>query len=390
LQTVLNTTRVAYGKLRNELAAAEKKASALESECLRVQEDLDIAQQYVKAMERAKTEHSVEMNARRIEITELQRRLQQDGADLQAVREESRRFQERLAAADRKVTEAENDAEAARHKFAQADKERAALQRSLDETVGESGRLSRRLLEADNALTTSQARLRQLETHLSEAESERTRLSISLDEIKEKYQAEINTQRMRFDALQARAGTSDKLLDDARQTLSARAEEIRSYERRMAEATATRNAIEGKLGQIESGIAERDAQIRDLEQARATLAERNEALSKGVASRESAFNRAQERIHALDEHVEQLEAELKASRNTAELQNEELTAQLQRERLDRTMAEGALEAGRKDVARLLRELATQQQRPGAPTPAPAAETKAPDHLPPAPRLRSVA
>jgi len=35
---------------------------------------------------------------------------------------------------------------------------------------------------------------------------------------------------------------------------------------------------------------------------------------------------------------------------------------LQREQLDRTMAEGALEAGRKDIARLLREISTIQYR----------------------------
>ena len=34
-------------------------------------------------------------------------------------------------------------------------------------------------------------------------------------------------------------------------------------------------------------------------------------------------------------------------------------------RSERTMAEGALEAGRKDIARLLRELSSMQYRPGA-------------------------
>ena len=46
-----------------------------------------------------------------------------------------------------------------------------------------------------------------------------------------------------------------------------------------------------------------------------------------------------------------------------EMQIEQLNAQLQRERLERSMAEGALEAGRKDVARLLRELGAVQYRP---------------------------
>ena len=95
------------------------------------------------------------------------------------------------------------------------------------------------------------------------------------------------------------------------------------------------------------------------------LTEHNSELIRAVGTRESAYNRAQEKIQAKDELIQLLEGEIKASRETAELQVEELRAQLQREQLDRTMAEGALEAGRKDIARLLRELSSLQYRPGA-------------------------
>ena len=80
---------------------------------------------------------------------------------------------------------------------------------------------------------------------------------------------------------------------------------------------------------------------------------------KNFVSRESA----QEKIQAQSELVQLLENQLRAARDGSELQLEEMNAQLQRERLERTMAEGALEAGRKDIARLLRELAAMQYRP---------------------------
>ena len=47
------------------------------------------------------------------------------------------------------------------------------------------------------------------------------------------------------------------------------------------------------------------------------------------------------------------------------MQIEQLNAQLQREQLERSMAEGALESGRKDIARLMREIARLQHRPVA-------------------------
>lgn len=53
LQTVLNTTRVAYGKLRSETSQLQKRAETLEGECTRLQEDLSIAQDYVGSLEAA-------------------------------------------------------------------------------------------------------------------------------------------------------------------------------------------------------------------------------------------------------------------------------------------------------------------------------------------------
>jgi hypothetical protein len=45
------------------------------------------------------------------------------------------------------------------------------------------------------------------------------------------------------------------------------------------------------------------------------------------------------------------------------MQLDQLNSQLQREQLERSMAEGALESGRKDIARLLREISSMQLRP---------------------------
>jgi crescentin len=396
LQTVLNSTRLAYGKLRNEMSAVEKRAETLEGDCQRLQEDLDLAQEYVNSLEAAKTELNGEMTAKRLEIADLQRALQQSAAELQTTRDENRRFGERVSSGDQKITQLECEVDTTRQKLALCEKERSTLQKALDETLAEQTRISRRLVEADNALTTSQARLRQVESSFNEAEAERTRLTLVYDEAKEKYQNEANTQRMRFEALQARAATTERLLDEARQGLTSRSEELRAYERRMAEANLMRNVIESKLGQIEAGLSERDARIRDLENARNTLLERNDVLGKAVSTRENAYNRAQEKIGGLEERMQVLEAELKANREGAEMQIEDLSTQLQREHVERTMAEGALESARKDVSRLMRELAVLQQRPvpsgytataTAPSTPPSSSS---DRLPPAPRLQSVA
>ena len=110
-------------------------------------------------------------------------------------------------------------------------------------------------------------------------------------------------------------------------------------------------------------LAEREAQVENLEAAHTALTDQNRMLEHAVAARESAHYDAQQKIREQSDLVELLEKQLQASRDATEMQIEQLNAQLQRERLERSMAEGALEAGRKDVARLLRELGAVQYRP---------------------------
>jgi len=141
-----------------------------------------------------------------------------------------------------------------------------------------------------------------------------------------------------------------------------------------------RAAAEARLGEIERAVLDRDATIKELEQSRATFAEQNDALAATVTAREQAYNRVQEKLFAHDELVKLVESQLGAARQQAELQIEELNSELQREQLERTIAEGALEAGRKDIARLLRELAASHYRPPA---------YANDTADPPPRLRAL-
>src|SRR4029077_1255450 len=106
-----------------------------------------------------------------------------------------------------------------------------------------------------------------------------------------------------------------------------------------------------------------------LDQARTTLTEQNDLLTKAVSTRENAYNRAQEHIISLEERIQLLEGEVKAVRQVNDSEIEILNAKLQRVQIARTMAEGAVEAGRKDIARLLQELATLQYRPQTQSPA---------------------
>jgi crescentin len=162
---------------------------------------------------------------------------------------------------------------------------------------------------------------------------------------------------MRLEALQSRAATAEKLLAEARQTLIARTEEVRAFDRKSVEATIARNNSEKRLAQIETAHEQRERQMRDLEQARAALSERANALTKTLKTRETALARAEEKIAALTERNGHLEADIQVSRTNIEKRVEDLNSSLQRERMERAVVEGALEAARKDNSRLQSEVA---------------------------------
>lgn len=120
------------------------------------------------------------------------------------------------------------------------------------------------------------------------AEYRTARLANALDEANERREHEITTQRIRFDALQARATASEKLLGEAREHLLARADEIRTYDRRAPanlrwNVTACRRAW--RISKANASSASPNS--RNVDQARATLVERTVALARAFTAKEA-------------------------------------------------------------------------------------------------------
>jgi crescentin len=190
---------------------------------------------------------------------------------------------------------------------------------------------------------------------------------------------------MRLDALQSRAATAERLLSETRQNLIARTEEVRAFDRKSVEATIARNNSEKRLAQIEAQHEARERQIKDHEQARIALTERNNALAKTLKVRETSLARFEEKIAALTERNGHLEADIQVSRTNIEKRVEDLNSALQREQMERAVVEGALEAARKDNSRLQGEVAALRStlRRGAPLDEPVTPIEAAnDEVPP--------
>jgi chromosome segregation ATPase len=366
LQTVLNNTRTAYGKLRNEVADLEKRANLSEKECQALRQELTTTQNLLRTIEATKAEIAIDIAARRAQIVDLEARLAQETGEGKALREENRRLDERFSAADKRVMALESELNGARQRLLMLEDEKRAQQISLDKMSAESARLSRKLAETEASLTATQGRLRHVDGTVAELNTERARLVGALDESNERHDHELTTQRMRFDALQARASASEKLLGEAREHLLARADEIRTYDRRAGELALERDALQARVADLEAERIQRESQFNEVDQARVTLIERSTALARAFTAKEAALTRAEDTIAALNEQVAALEAARATEKQAAEQRIEELGTSLRREQMQCSVVEGALETARRDFARLMREATALQRAQMAP------------------------
>jgi chromosome segregation ATPase len=366
LQTVLNNTRTAYGKLRNEVAELEKKASFSEKECQALRQELTTTQHLLRTLEATKAEIAIDIATRRAQIVDLEARLAQETGEGKALREENRRLDERLSNADKRIVTLESELNGARQRLLMIEDEKRSQQISLDKISAEAARVSRKLAETEASLTATHGRLRHVEGNFAELSTERARLANAIEEINERHDHELTTQRMRFDALQARAAASEKLLGEAREHLLARADEIRVYDRRAGELAQGRDALQTRVSELETERIQRESEFTEVDQARATLMERSAALTRAYTAKDAALQRAEDTIAALNEQVTSIEAARAAEKQASEQRIEELGASLRREQMQCSVVEGALETARKDFARLMREAMALQREQATP------------------------
>src|SRR5260370_37532094 len=110
----------------------------------------------------------------------------------------------------------------------------------------------------------------------------------------------------RLEALRSRAATAEKLLDEVRQTLGARTEDIRVLERKAVEATIARNSTEKVVERLTVARDGLDTKTRELEQTRTSLTERSSILAETLKARETALAHAEQKINSLTHRAPQI------------------------------------------------------------------------------------
>ncbi len=325
-----------------------------------------------RAPETGKTEPA---NANKVELpraehADLKQKAAREAAAkwiLNARRETLAARAERAAAKDKRIAELEGELGSARERLVLRENENYSLRSSLGLIASENSRLSGRLAQNDaagdgarsrlermraalatakaehnklaaagnearsqleqmkTALATAEAerhkltasggearaKLEQMKAALAAAEAERDELARAVNEASERREAETNALNARFEAMSARAATSEKLLAETRQRLLACTAENCSVERKFADATLACDAAHKKLELLQNSVQVKERQVEDLERSRSDLIEVAATLLKAFKTRNTARVRAEQRIKLLAELFVRLEAEAK-------------------------------------------------------------------------------
>jgi crescentin len=262
----------------------------------------------------------------------------------------------------RELAELHASYDALRDEFGALEQRAAALESDRDSLGRELVRAQQdvRGLEGEKAELTSEiaaarARLEQMDANLAAAEVERATLSAACDEAN----SEIHVLNRRIEAIRSRAATAEKLLSEARQSLVARAEEVRIAERKTAEATIARNTTQKLVEQLTAARDALEGKTKELERERASLIERSNILAETVKARETALGQAEQEIKSLTDRLAEIEFDAGTYRMKAERRIEELGESVQRERTGFATARDALDDKRKEFEQARASLSEQ-------------------------------
>ncbi len=304
-------------------------------------------------------------NAARSEIAELKTILEQASKQLSQSQEDNQNLRARVEDLENLRQEAEVKIASLGQARALVEAERGALERRAEAQSNELGRLGRAVAELEGRLSAELARTRGLETTLQASQAETLRLNQAMDELNVNTKVHLETAEMRLDTAQARAGR----LEDENAELNRQLQEAvvrdRVVERDIADTRQRLERTEERVKSLDSDLALARQELLAAESARAAAVERSERLNDALQVRHADVKRLEDQSEGLQARIGALEAELSSEKGSGSERARTLTDLIERERSEHSIAQGALEAARKDRARLhLELLKVARQRPG--------------------------
>ena len=313
--------------LQTELARQSEHASEVENA-------VSSLQQALVAKSRALVDHA--------------RRADSDHDKQSALQDDIRQARAELAAADNRVFSLESELTGARDALTVAE----ALSSERDAEIHDLRLLAKKQAhaadEANALLGSSQARLHDVESALDSERAELVQLHANLLQETDGRRAELASMQLKSDSLAARAEAQERQHAEARAELDGSMKANQLVETLLRDQATIAARAQDELQTAETRVEQLTHQIRDLEGINRALSEHTEGLTQSMRAREREGSNWKQKIDAANERLRLETQRFEVDRDSLAHSVARLTAQLDQEKLARAMAEGALDAARKE------------------------------------------
>jgi crescentin len=345
LQTRLSGAEAALAEAKGARSEAEAAAVARQAEVVRL---------------------TTSFNGARSDVAELKTLLEQASRQLAQSQEDASGLRGRVDELESRRQDAEARATAVAQARSLVEAERGALERRAEAQSTELAQLGRAIAELEGRLAAEGARARGLESALQAAQSDVERISQAMEELNANTRVHLETANMRFDTSQARAARLEDENAEITRQLQDTTNRERSGDRELAEVRQRLERAEERTQALEADLTSMRQELLAADGARAAAVERGDRLNEALLGRTADVKRLTEEAEVMQNRLSAVDAELAGERASSGERARTLTDLIERERSEHSIAQGALEAARRDRARLHLELLKVSRR--RPTP----------------------
>ena len=352
-----------YEQSGQEVAAGRQREAELQRRLVLNEDALNEVRAGKLQLERSAAAKEAEVSrlngllaSARAEAAEFKSSSEQAQARGQRLDEENERLRAKIDELEARRQEADAQAASAVQAHSLLEVARGVLDRRIEALTADLNRSGRTVADLEGQLAAEKTRSRGFEASALAAQAEAERVGRALEEQGEKTRAEIETLELRMETAKARAARLE--IDNA------------ELSRRLQDATGRERATDRELGETRLRLQQSDEQLAALtadlttarkelaavEGARAAAVERSERLGETAEGRLTDIQRLLEQIEVLQGRLDGMNMELAEERAAADGRASALTAAVERERSERQLTSGALEAARRDRARLQLEV----------------------------------
>jgi crescentin len=250
------------------------------------------------------------------------------------------------------------------------DVERGVLERRVETIMGELSRASRAVADLEAQLAADKVRVRGLEVTAQSSSAEAERLGRLIEEQAEKMRSQVELAELRMATSQARTTRLEEDNAELGRQLQESIARDRNADRENGELKLRLKQAEDQIASLASDLTVTRKELASVEVARAAAVDRSDRLAETSEARLADVQRLEEQVEVLNSRYDGLAHDMIKERSSADARAKTLSAAVERERSERHLASGALEAARKDRARLHLEVLKTGRGVNVPVPVP--------------------